>query len=131
MSYENRELSYQKTQSKQALKVFMGRNFLLCWVISFCFRTQKNYSTGSLTLYCGQKKEKLNFNYLYIYIYILYTVHLILLKKSVFLLFNLFLLLFIGLITLFGTIRDLIVLFQLPFNFIYSTFSKKNSVSTK
>ena len=53
------------------------------------------------------------------------------LRSLFFLLFSLFLVLFMGLIALFGTIHDLIVLFQLLFNFIYSTFSKKNSVSAK
>ena len=47
------------------------------------------------------------------------------------LLFNLFLLLFMGLNALFGTIHEFIVLFQLIFTFIYSTFNKKISASAK
>ena len=40
MSYGNRELSYQKTQSKQALKVFMGRKFSS--VLSYFFLFQNS-----------------------------------------------------------------------------------------
>ena len=47
------------------------------------------------------------------------------------LLFSLFLLLLIGLIALFSTIMGFIVLSQLIFSFIYSTFNKKFSVSAK
>ena len=53
------------------------------------------------------------------------------LKSQLILLFNLFLLLFMGPIALFGTIHGFTVLFQLTFTFIYSTFNKKFSVSAK
>jgi len=47
------------------------------------------------------------------------------------LLFNLFLLLFMGLLHFLVLFMSLIVLFQLIFTFINSTFSKKIWVSTK
>ena len=47
------------------------------------------------------------------------------------LLFSLFLLLFIGPITLFGTIHESHCTIQLTFTFIYSTFNKKFSISAK
>jgi len=46
-------------------------------------------------------------------------------------LFSLFLLLFMGLITLFDTIHGPTVLFQLIFTSIYSIFNNKFSVSAK
>ena len=45
--------------------------------------------------------------------------------------FSLFLLLFMGLITLFDTIHGSHCIIQLTFTFIYSTFNKKFSVSAK
>ena len=44
---------------------------------------------------------------------------------------SLFLLLFMSPTALFSTIMSLTILFQLTFTFIYNTFSKKISVSTK
>ena len=52
-------------------------------------------------------------------------------KSQFILLFTLFLVLFIKLTVLFSTIHGLTILFELTFVFIYSTFSKKFSVSTK
>ena len=53
------------------------------------------------------------------------------LKIKIISLFSLFLLLFIGPIAFFGTIYGLIVLFQLIFTFIDSTFSNNFSVLAK
>ena len=62
------------------------------------------------------------------------------LKKSVFFTIQIIFATFIGLIALFGTVygfyytisaTDFTVLFQLPFSFIYSIFSKKFSISKK
>ena len=53
------------------------------------------------------------------------------LKSQFFLLFSLFLLLFMDLIVLLVLFMGPTILFQLPFSFIYSTFRKKISVSTK
>ena len=52
-------------------------------------------------------------------------------KSQLILLFSLFLLLFMGLIALFGTIYGPTILFQLTFPFIYSIFNKKFSVLAK
>ena len=52
-------------------------------------------------------------------------------KIKIILLFSLFLLLFIGHTSLFGTIHGHTVLFQLTFTFIYSTFSNNFSISVK
>ena len=56
-----------------------------------------------------------------------HSVHLV----KLILLFSLFLLLFMGSTTLLLLFMGLIVLFQLTFTFIYSTFSKKFSVLVK
>ena len=53
------------------------------------------------------------------------------LKIKIISLFRLFLLQFMGLTALFGTIHGPIVLFQLIFTFIYSTFSNIFLVLTK
>ena len=53
------------------------------------------------------------------------------LKKQLILLFNSFLLLFMALLHFLVLFTGSIVLFQLIFIFIYSTFSKKISVSAK
>ena len=53
------------------------------------------------------------------------------LKNQLILLFSLFLLLFMGLTTPLVLFMSHTVLFQLIFTFIYSTFSKKFSVSSK
>ena len=53
------------------------------------------------------------------------------LKSQLFLLFSLFLLLFMGSIALLVLYMGPIVLFQLPFSFIYNIFNKKFSVSFK
>ena len=52
-------------------------------------------------------------------------------KIKIILLYNLFLLLFINLTVFFGIIYGSIVLFQLTFTFIYSTFNNKFLVSAK
>ena len=53
------------------------------------------------------------------------------LKNQLFLLFNLFLVLFKGPLHFLVLFMSHTVLFQLPFSFIYSTFSKKFSILTK
>jgi len=53
------------------------------------------------------------------------------LKNQFILLFSLFLLLFMGLLHFLVLFMGSIVLFQLIFTFIYTTFSKKFSISEK
>ena len=104
----------------------MGGKFLIPRHLTWRHKKHHNRSTRIDSSDCQKRIVinpnsyiKFNVNVMFVWLVHFFFCQLILL-------FNLFLLLFMGFTTLFSTIYGSTVLFQLTFTFIYSNFSKKN-----